>query len=113
MAPYAGMRLRKEREERGLSRPELARLILAALPENERQRPSVKDMAQYIGRWETGRVPTVSNRYQRAYAVALEMDRRELFGASPFSLFDSKPADNSDPSCSGNRVAGYLRSRYP
>ncbi len=109
MPPHAGPRLRKERAERGLSRPELARLILAALPESERQRPSVKDMAQYIGRWETGRVPTVSNRYQRAYAAALGVDRRELFSAS-FPAPAVPPADErseKDPGSAGSVVATF------
>ena len=105
-----GIRLRREREERGLSRPELARLILAALPEDDRQRPSIRDMAQYIGRWERGRVRGVSNRYQRAYAAALNMDRRELFNlprtTSNVALYERPPGLWTGPSEALNPRSG-------
>ena len=106
---HMGARLRGEREARGLSRAELARLVLAALPEGDQQRPNVQGMADYIKRWESGKVRALSPRYQRAYATALGVDRGALFAAERdgneasdgsaldlvFSASGAEPADSA------------------
>lgn len=72
-----GARLRAERERRRWTKPEMARRLREAIP--DQQRPDLDTVLSYVKRWEAGKV-SVSERYRFAYATAFDMDLDELFG---------------------------------
>ncbi|MGI5201601.1 helix-turn-helix domain-containing protein [Spirillospora sp. CA-108201] len=78
-----GARLRSEREARGLSQRELARLIAEAL--GEQFTTDLATLVDYVKRWERGRAG-IGPRYQGAVADALGISQRALF--DPASLED-------------------------
>ena len=64
MTPDLGTWLRAQREERGWSRSEMARrLIAAARDTGDAAMPDAETVRGYIYRWEHGKIRTLSERY--------------------------------------------------
>ncbi|WP_329520347.1 helix-turn-helix domain-containing protein [Spirillospora sp. NBC_01491] len=75
-----GLRLRAERDERGLTQREVAKLIRDALAGP--QIPSIDTLIEYVKRWERGR-SGIGVRYRRAYARAFGTTEQQLFALTP------------------------------
>lgn len=84
--PVWAERLRHERSRRGWSRPGMAREMRRAAA---RLRLGVLDtvrIAEYVKRWEKGRVGVPDIRHQMAIAGAFGMSMSEFFGAAAHAM---------------------------
>ena len=83
MTTDLGAWLRTQREERGWSRNEMARRLIAAARETgDTAMPDADTVRGYIYRWERGKTRALSERYVLYYCRAFEI-RPAQFGLQP------------------------------
>jgi transcriptional regulator with XRE-family HTH domain len=107
MTTDLGSWLRAQREERGWSRSEMGRRLIAAARETgDGAIPDAETVRGYIYRWEHGKIRTLSERYVLYYCRAFGIKPAQ-FGSPPEPAPDTAviqptavlPADPGVPSC--------------
>jgi hypothetical protein len=83
MTTELGAWLRQQREERGWSRPGMARRLIAAARETgDRSMPDADVVGNYVYRWERGLITVISERYVLLYCRAFSIKPGD-FGPQP------------------------------
>jgi transcriptional regulator with XRE-family HTH domain len=97
MSPELGAWLRRQREDRGWTRSEMARqLIRAATARGDTSVPGADNISHNIYRWERG-VVGPAERYQLFYCGAFEIPFSQFGPANPPGMVDPSPGVPAPP----------------